>query len=41
VAFLHFGGFRSGLKDKYFKEVEFFGWEKIDSLEKFQKEFGL
>ena len=28
-------------KDKYFKEVEFFGWEKIDSVEKIQKEFGL
>jgi len=28
-------------KEKYFKEVEFFGWERIDSVEKIQKEFGL
>lgn len=28
-------------KEKYFKEVEFFGWEKIDSVEKIRKEFGL
>jgi len=26
-------------KEKYFKEVEFFGWEKIDSVEIIKKEF--
>jgi len=26
-------------KEKYFKEVEFFGWEKVDSIEKIRKEF--
>jgi len=28
-------------KEKYFKEVEFFGWEKVDSTELIRKEFGL
>jgi len=28
-------------KNKYFKEVGFFGWERIDYVEKIQKEFGL
>lgn len=28
-------------KDKFFKEVEFFGWEKVDSVEMIRKEFGL
>jgi S-adenosylmethionine synthetase len=28
-------------KDKYLKEVEFFGWEKVDSVDKIKKEFGL
>jgi len=28
-------------KNKHFKEVEFFGWERIDSVEKTLKEFGL
>lgn len=28
-------------KEKYFKEVEFFGWEKVDSTDKIKKEFGL
>jgi S-adenosylmethionine synthetase len=28
-------------KEVYFKEVEFFGWEKVDSVDMIKKEFGL
>ena len=28
-------------KDKYYKEVEFFGWEKVDCVDQIKKEFGL
>jgi S-adenosylmethionine synthetase len=28
-------------KEKYYKEVEFFAWEKLDCVEMIQKEFGL
>lgn len=28
-------------KEKYFKEVEFFGWEKVDSIDIVKKEFAL
>ena len=28
-------------KEVYMKEVDFFGWEKLDFVEKVKKEFGL
>jgi len=32
---------KSGNKEKYFKKVEFFGWEKLDYVDILKKEFGI
>jgi len=32
---------KSGNKEKYYKKVEFFGWEKLDYIDKLKNEFGI